>query len=72
MDTGTSPSAVPVEPDACLTHRKGCARPSVERFTDDDLRHFRRFCGALLGRLLEDGDSRRVLVAGPAPRNNRS
>lgn len=72
MDTGTLLSRIPVALDACLSHGKRCARPSVERFTDDDLRHFRRFCGALLGRLVEDGAGLRGPAAGPPLRIDRS
>ncbi|MBI4348595.1 MAG: hypothetical protein HY553_17275 [Elusimicrobia bacterium] len=56
MDTNAVLASISVASDACLAHGKRCARPSVERFTDDDLRNFRRFCGAFLGVLLEHGD----------------
>lgn len=51
MDSKALIAAIPVAADACLTHRKRCARPSIEQFTETDLRNFRRFCGAFLGAL---------------------
>ncbi|OIO10915.1 MAG: hypothetical protein AUJ52_03000 [Elusimicrobia bacterium CG1_02_63_36] len=68
----TALASIPVASDACLAHGKRCAQPSVERFSDDDLRNFRRFCGAILARLLEDGNGHRPTAAGAAARSDRS
>lgn len=66
MDANAVLASIPVAPDACLAHGKRCARPSVERFSEEDLRNFRRFCGAVLGRLLDDGRGRRPPGAPPS------
>lgn len=62
----------PVSPRMCLAHGRECGRPSVEAFSDADLRGFRLFSGAVLGRLLEDGDSRRSPAAGATTQSDRS
>lgn len=68
----TTSSTGPVTPRMCLAHGRECGRPSVEAFSEADLRSFSRFSGAVLGRLLEDGDGRRGPAAGTPPRADRS
>lgn len=68
----TASSTGPIAPRMCLAHGRECGRPSVEAFSDADLRGFRLFSGAVLGRLLADGDSRRAPAAGTTTRSDRS
>ncbi len=75
MESNISDSASssgPVAPRMCLAHGRECGRPSVEAFSDADLRSFRLFSGAVLGRLLEDGAGRRGPAAGATTRSDRS
>ena len=62
---GTTSAIGPVAPRMCVAHGRECGRPSVETFSDADLRSFRLFCGAVLGRLVENGAGRRGPAAGP-------
>lgn len=71
MDANAVLASIQVASDACIAHGKRCARPSVERFSEQDLRNFRRFCGAVLGRLLQDGGQRGP-AGRPASRGDRS